>query len=82
MGETAKPGDMKALFDMIIEYVPAPEADPEAPFLMQVTTLAWNEYSGRIGCGKVLQGSLRQGEEFIRTTSRWFDPRKQEGDWR
>ena len=81
MGETAKPGDMKALFDMIIEYVPAPEADPEAPFLMQVTTLAWNEYSGRIGCGKVLQGSLRQGEEFIRTTSRWFDPRKQEGDW-
>ncbi len=72
---------MDALFEMIIEHVPAPLADMGAPFLMQVTTLAWNEYSGRIGCGKVLQGRLGQGDEFIRTSSRWLDSRKQEGEW-
>lgn len=73
--------NMDALFDMIIEHVPAPRAILDAPFLMQVTTLAWNEYSGRIGCGKVLQGSLSLGSEFSRTSSRWLDNHKQEGEW-
>lgn len=73
--------NMDALFDMIIEHVPAPSAVLDAPFLMQVTTLAWNEYSGRIGCGKVLQGSLSLGSEFVRTSSRWLDNHKQEGEW-
>lgn len=73
--------NMDALFDMIIEHVPAPLAILDAPFLMQVTTLAWNEYSGRIGCGKVLQGSLTLGSDFTRTSSRWLDNHKQEGEW-
>jgi GTP-binding protein len=72
---------MEALFEMIIDHVPAPAAILDAPFLMQVTTLAWNEYSGRIGCGKVLQGSLQLGGEFVRTSSRWLDSHKQDGDW-
>jgi GTP-binding protein len=77
----AQAENMDALFEMIIEYVPAPLANMDAPFLMQVTTLAWSEYSGRIGCGKILQGCLRQGEEFMRTSSRWLDSRKQDGEW-
>ena len=80
--ESDSPRDnMEALFEMIIEHVPAPAAIFDAPFLMQVTTLAWNEYSGRIGCGKVLQGSLQLGSEFVRTSSRWLDSHKQDGDW-
>jgi GTP-binding protein len=72
---------MDALFETIIQHVPAPEADPDAPFLMQVSTLAWNDYIGRIGCGRVLQGSLRKGEEFRRTVTRWLKPGNRNAGW-
>ncbi|HCL78376.1 MAG TPA: translational GTPase TypA, partial [Synergistaceae bacterium] len=62
---------MDALFDTVISYVPPPLADVDAPFLMQVSTITWNEYTGRIGCGKILQGRIRKGEEFLRTSTRW-----------
>ncbi|MDT8284526.1 MAG: GTP-binding protein, partial [Thermovirgaceae bacterium] len=81
LSEDSPNENMDALFDMIIDHVPAPRALLGAPFLLQVTTLAWNEYSGRIGCGKVLQGSLSIGSEFVRTSSRWLDAHKQEGEW-
>ncbi len=81
LSEDSPNENMDALFDMIIDHVPAPRAILGAPFLLQVTTLAWNEYSGRIGCGKVLQGSLSIGSEFVRTSSRWLDAHKQEGEW-
>ncbi len=79
--ETQKWEGMDDLFDMIIEHVPAPEARQDAPFLMQVTTLAWNEYTGRIGCGKILQGTLEAGQEFNRISTRWKSPLNQEGEW-
>jgi len=41
---------------------------------MQVSTLAWNEYVGRIGCGKIMQGSIRKGEPFLRTSTKWLLP--------
>ena len=72
---------MDDLFDMIIKYVPAPKADQNAPFLMQISTLAWNEYTGRIGCGKILQGTIEVGQEFDRLSSRWLNPQKQDGEW-
>ena len=72
---------MQALFETIVERVPPPIADPDAPFRMQVSTLAWNDYIGRIGCGRVLAGSLRVGQDFVRTSTRWLDYDKQEGDW-
>jgi GTP-binding protein len=40
---------MDTLFETIIDCVPAPSVDPDAPFLMQVGTLAWSDYIGRIG---------------------------------
>ncbi len=79
--ETQKWEGMDDLFDMIIEHVPAPEARQDAPFLMQVTTLAWNEYTGRIGCGKILQGTLEASQEFNRLSTRWKSPLNQEGEW-
>ncbi|NIA14405.1 MAG: translational GTPase TypA [Nitrospiraceae bacterium] len=60
-----------ALFDMIIEEVPAPAGDPDAPFLMQVSTLGWRDHIGRTGTGRVLQGRLRTKTPFLRTATTW-----------
>jgi GTP-binding protein len=62
---------MDALFETIVENVPPPSGDPEKPFLLQATTLAWNDYIGRIGCGKILQGRVRTGDPILRTSTAW-----------
>ncbi len=62
---------MEALFETIVKEVPAPDGDPEAPFLMQVSTLGWRDHIGRTGTGRVLQGRLRKGETFNRVTTHW-----------
>ncbi|MBX7256816.1 MAG: translational GTPase TypA [Candidatus Hydrogenedentes bacterium] len=62
---------MDALFETIVEKVPAPNVNLDAPFLMQVCTITWKDHIGRVGCGRVLQGRLRKGPNFIRTTTRW-----------
>ena len=61
---------MRDLFETIVAAVPAPRVDMEAPFLMQVSTLAWSDYIGRIGCGRVLQGRLAVGDELRRIETR------------
>lgn len=68
---------MDALFETIIRYVEPPMADLDAPFKMQVSTLAWNEYTGRMGCGKILQGKIGKGDEFLRMSAR--DNSEEEG---
>ena len=72
---------MDALFETIIDHVPPPEVDRDGPFLMQVSTLAWSDYVGRIGCGRVLCGALAVGEEFTRSVTRWKDPADQGAGW-
>lgn len=62
---------MDALFETIIEKVSPPSGDPDKPFLLQATTLAWNDYIGRIGCGKVLQGRIRTGDPILRKSTAW-----------
>ena len=79
--EKDKHEGMEALFETIIEKVPAPAVDLDAPFLMQVSTLNWSDYIGRIGCGRVLQGRHRKGQHFVRTTVRWRDMGRQDGEW-
>ncbi|WP_091460280.1 translational GTPase TypA [Acetomicrobium thermoterrenum] len=70
---------MDALFETIINYVPAPLGDVNKPFLMQATTLTWNNYIGRVGCGRILQGKIRKGDTIVRTSTRWQD--KDKGEW-
>ncbi len=72
---------MKALFETIIAEVPAPKAQIDAPFRMQVSTLAWSDYLGRIGCGRVLEGVHRRGEELVRTSAQWDGLERGEQDW-
>lgn len=68
--DTDEPKGLDALFEMIVSEVPAPKVDLEAPFRMQISTLAWSDYVGRIGCGRVLSGVHRRGEPLLRTTTR------------
>lgn len=51
--------NMSALFQTIIDHIPAPEGDPEAPTQLLISTIDYNEYVGRIGVGKVDNGSIR-----------------------
>lgn len=55
--------DMTPLFETIIDYIPAPTGDPEASTQVLVSTIDYNEYVGRIGIGKVDNGSLKINQE-------------------
>ncbi len=57
--------DMTALFDTIIDYIPAPEGDPEAGTQVLISTIDFNEYVGRIGVGKVDNGKISVNQEVV-----------------
>lgn len=57
--------DMVPLFETILDYIPAPEGDPEAPTQVLISTIDYNEYVGRIGIGKIDNGSLKVNQEAI-----------------
>ena len=57
--------DMSALFETILDYIPAPEGDEEGPLQMLISTIDYNEYVGRIGVGKVDRGTIRVNQEVI-----------------
>lgn len=57
--------DMSPLFEAILKYIPAPEGDPEAETQMLISTIDYNEYVGRIGVGKVDNGSLKVNQECV-----------------
>ena len=57
--------DMTPLFDTIIESIDAPEGDPDAGAQVLISTIDYNEYVGRIGVGKVDNGSVKVGDELL-----------------
>ncbi len=62
-----QPGkDLRPLFDAILNYIPAPQGDPEAPVQALISTIDYNEYVGRIGVGRVERGTLRKGQMAVR----------------
>ncbi len=54
--------DCVPLLKKIIEFIPEPKADPDAPFLMLVSNIEWDDYVGRVAVGKVLGGSVKKGD--------------------
>ena len=61
-----EPGtDMKPLFDTIINYIPAPTGDPDAGTQILISTIDYNEYVGRIGVGKVDNGSIKLNQDAV-----------------
>jgi GTP-binding protein len=59
---TERAPDMVALFEAILQYVPAPPSDASAPLQLQISTLDYNSYVGRIGIGRIRRGTLRAGQ--------------------
>lgn len=57
--------DMTPLFEMIVDKVPTPEVDPEGPFQMQVSALAYDSYVGVIGVGRITRGKLKANQQVI-----------------
>ena len=57
--------DMQPLFETILEYIPAPEGDPDASTQVLISTIDYNEYVGRIGVGKVDNGTIKVGMDAI-----------------
>ena len=67
--------DMTPLFETIINYIPAPKGDPDAPLQVLISTIDYNEYVGRIGIGKVDNGSIRINQDVVLVNH--HDPDKQ-----
>ena len=56
---------MTPLFETILDYIPAPAGDPEAGTQILISTIDYNEYVGRIGVGKVDNGSVKVNQEVV-----------------
>mgnify|MGYP000991336862 CR=1 FL=1 len=56
---------MTPLFETILDYIPAPEGDPEAGTQMLISTIDYNEYVGRIGVGKVDRGTISVNQDVV-----------------
>ena len=64
--EPEKPGtSMEPLFETILNYIPAPEGDPDAGTQVLISTIDYNEYVGRIGVGKVDNGTIRVNQDVV-----------------
>ncbi|HZK00482.1 MAG TPA: translational GTPase TypA [Tissierellaceae bacterium] len=57
--------NMEALFETILDFIPAPEGDKDAPLQVLISTIDYNEYVGRIGIGKIERGRIFSGEEAL-----------------
>lgn len=59
--------NLDVLFDTIINYIPAPEGDMDAPVQVLVSSIDYNDYVGRIGIGRIERGTIHQNEEVVIT---------------
>lgn len=59
--------DMRPLFELIVEAVPAPQGDPSHPFLMQALTISYDDFVGRQACGRILDGTVKKGQNLALT---------------
>ncbi len=59
--------DLIPLFDKIIDYIPAPEGEPDEPLQLLVSAIDYNEFVGRIGIGRIERGKIRQNQEVYIT---------------
>ncbi|MCC8121960.1 MAG: translational GTPase TypA [Oscillospiraceae bacterium] len=56
--------DLVPLFETILDYIPGPEADPDAPFQMLVSSIDYNDFVGRIAIGRIERGTIEQNQEI------------------
>ena len=58
--------DLQSLFDVIIEHIPAPKVDPDAPLQLLVTMLGYDDYRGVTAIGRVFAGTIKAGQKLAR----------------
>ena len=73
---TETPENMVPLFETILDYIPAPEGDPEADTQVLISTIDYNEYVGRIGVGKVDNGTISVNQDMVVVNEHDPDKRK------
>ena len=57
--------DLTPLFEKIIDYIPAPEGDPDEPLQLLVSSIDYNDFVGRIGIGRIERGTIKQNQEVV-----------------
>ncbi len=57
--------DLREMFDLIVNYIPCPECEDDAPFQMLVSNIDYDEYTGRIAVGKIQRGSIKTGMPVV-----------------
>lgn len=62
---TDEPENMIPLFETILDYIPAPEGDPDTDTQVLISTIDYNEYVGRIGIGKVDNGTIAVNQDMV-----------------
>ena len=65
LDDSVRSGDMRPLFDAILQYVPVRDADPDGPFQMQISSLDYSSYVGKIGIGRVNRGRVRPLQDVV-----------------
>ncbi|KQN79051.1 MULTISPECIES: translational GTPase TypA [Duganella] len=63
--EDVRGGDMKPLFDAILQHVPVRDDNPDGPLQMQITSLDYSSYVGKIGIGRINRGRVKTGQDVI-----------------
>ncbi len=63
--EEVRSGDMKPLFDAILQHVPVRDDNPDGPLQMQITSLDYSSYVGKIGIGRINRGRVKTGQDVI-----------------
>jgi len=63
--DDVRSGDMRPLFEAILKHVPQREDDPDGPLQMQVISLDYSSYVGKIGVGRINRGRLRAGQDVV-----------------
>jgi GTP-binding protein len=63
--EDVREGDMRPLFNAILEYVPMRDDDPEAPLQLQISSIDYSSYVGKIGIGRIRRGRIKTGMDVL-----------------
>jgi GTP-binding protein len=58
--------DIKPLFETILKHIPAPKVTLDAPLQMMIVSIAYDNYKGKIGVGRIYQGSIQEGQNVAR----------------
>ncbi|WP_338771239.1 translational GTPase TypA [Massilia sp. METH4] len=65
LDESVRGGDMKPLFEAILKYVPVRDDNPDGPLQMQITSLDYSSYVGKIGIGRISRGRIKAGQDVV-----------------